>query len=91
MNSGNTSGEAGAPTERTFISLSAASWGRGCFGGGGAEEGVGEEAVAVGARCYQIAPFPLDPLDDFFDRFAVCELRLGGDAGGLKLLPDFSR
>jgi hypothetical protein len=38
--------------------------------GGGAQEEVGEEAVAVGAHGYEVALFFFDPLDDFGGRVA---------------------
>ena len=53
-------------------------------GGGGAEEDVGEEAVAVGAHGDEVASFLFDPFDDFVGGFAVGEFGFGGDAGGLE-------
>src|SRR4051812_44196058 len=54
---------------------------------GGAEEHVGEEAVAVRAHRDQVALALADPAHDLGGRVAEGELGLGGDAVGFEFLP----
>ena len=58
------------------------------FGGGGAEEEVGEEAVTVGAHGDEVAVFFFDPFDDLVGGVAVGEFGVGRDAGGLEFGAD---
>ena len=48
-------------------------------GSGGAEEEVGEEAMAVGAHRDEIASLVFDPLDDLVGGFAVGEFGVRGN------------
>ena len=53
--------------------------------GGGAQEEISEEAVAVSAHGHKVAAFVLDPFYDLIGGFAIGEFGVGGDVRGLHL------
>src|ERR1700681_3072668 len=53
--------------------------------GCGAEHYVGNQSVSMGAHRHQVATILLNPTDDFLDRFAERQFRLGGNVHRLKL------